>query len=104
MSEETTAPAAVAPAVNSKKPFNIEELKRLKLAKKEAKKKLNAAKPQVQQVPPKVLERTFENVPDQVELDTVIGNTRLMTFNVSSLNLSGTRSCAQLIALLTGRC
>lgn len=67
--------------VNSKKPSN-EELKRLKLAKKELQKKQNA-KPQVQMVVPKVLERVFETVPDQKELQVVVGNIRVMTFNVS---------------------
>jgi RNA exonuclease NGL2 len=70
--------------MQSKKPNNIEELKRLKLAKKEAKKRLNA-KPQVEQVaPPKVLEREFAIVPDQDMLTTVLGNVRVMTFNVRS--------------------
>lgn len=70
------------PATISKKPANLEELKRLKQAKKEAKKLLNA-KPQVQQVPPQVMERVFESVPDSQKLETVVGGIRIMTFNVS---------------------
>jgi RNA exonuclease NGL2 len=72
--------------INPKKPTNLEELKWLKLAKKEAKKKLNT-KPQVQHVPPKVLERHFENVPNAQKLESKIGQVRVMTFNVSLSNL-----------------
>lgn len=68
---------------NPRKPSNLEELRRLKLAKKELKKNQNA-KPQVQSIIPKVLERVFETVPDQIKLSTVEGNIRVMTFNVSS--------------------
>lgn len=71
------------PATNSKKPSNLEELKRLKQAKKEAKKLLNS-KPQVQQVLPQVMERVFESVPNCQELERVVGGIRIMTFNVSN--------------------
>lgn len=65
-----------------KKPSNIDELRRLKQAKKEAKKKLNS-KPQVQQSPPgKVHERSFATVPDQPALDKKSGELCVMTFNV----------------------
>lgn len=68
--------------VHPKKPNNIDELRRLKQAKKEAKKRLNS-KPQVEQLPPgKVFERSFATVPDQPMLDTISGNIRVMTFNV----------------------
>lgn len=66
----------------NKKPNNSEELRRLKLAKKELKKKQNA-KPQVQPITPKVYERVFKSVPDQVQLTAVVGSIRVMTFNVS---------------------
>lgn len=91
MSDTLPSPA-IANATNnkpkadakSKVPINLEELKRLKQAKKEAKKKLDAAKSQqkAQPVPPKVLERVFEVVPHRVILDTVVGEVRVMTFNV----------------------
>jgi RNA exonuclease NGL2 len=68
--------------INLKKPSNLEELKRLKLAKKEAKKKQNT-KTQVQQIPPKVLERQFEKVPNAQLLENKAGQVRVMTFNVS---------------------
>lgn len=74
------------PATISKKPANLEELKRLKQAKKEAKKLLNA-KPQVQQVPPQVMERVFESVPDSQKLETVVGGIRIMTFNMLAQSL-----------------
>lgn len=66
-----------------KKPSNIEELRRLKQAKKEAKKKLNS-KPQVEQSPPgKVYQRSFATVPDQPVLAKNSGEMCVMTFNVS---------------------
>lgn len=68
--------------IRPKKPNNIDELRQLKQAKKEAKKKLNS-KPQTEQSPPgKVFERSFATVPDQPTLDTISGNIRVMTFNV----------------------
>jgi hypothetical protein len=66
-----------------KKPINMEELKRLKLLKKEAKQKMNAKKPQIQQAPPKAMERVFENVAPESKLENLVGNLRIMTFNVS---------------------
>lgn len=60
---------------------NNEELKRLKLLKKEQKKMNN--KPKVPTIVPQVFERVFENVPDQVQLTTTVGGIRVMTFNVS---------------------
>lgn len=72
------------PTTISKKPANLEELKRLKQAKKEAKKLLNA-KQQVQPVPPQVMERVFELVPNSQKLETVVGGIRIMTFNVSNV-------------------
>ncbi|KAI7896250.1 Endonuclease/exonuclease/phosphatase [Mucor mucedo] len=72
--------------MNPKMPSNVEELKRLKLAKKELKKKQNA-KPQVQSVVPEVLERVFETVSDQNKLSTIEGNVRVMTFNLLAQSL-----------------
>ncbi|KAF1805707.1 Endonuclease/exonuclease/phosphatase [Mucor lusitanicus] len=70
-----------------KKPSNIDELRRLKQAKKEAKKKLNN-KPQVQQSPPgKVLERPFATVPDQPALAKHSGEMCVMTFNILAQSL-----------------
>ena len=63
-----------------RKPTNLDELKRLKLAKKEAKKLLNP--PQVQPVPLQVMERTFQSVPNAQALDDTLGHIRIMTFNV----------------------
>lgn len=74
--------------VQNKKPHNIEELKRLKQAKKEAKKRMNT-KPQVEQVaPPKVIEREFATIPDQGALTTILGDVRVMTFNVRPVQLA----------------
>ncbi|KAL7313457.1 RNA exonuclease ngl2 [Mucor circinelloides] len=70
-----------------KKPSNIDELRRLKQAKKEAKKKMNS-KPQVQQSPPgKVHERSFATVPDQPTLDKKSGELCVMTFNILAQSL-----------------
>jgi hypothetical protein len=59
-----------------------EELRRLKLAKKEAKKKQNAKPQAEQELPPKVLERRFTSVPDQPIIKDKLGDLRVMTFNV----------------------
>lgn len=67
--------------VNTKIPSNVEELKRLKQAKKELKKQQNA-KPQIQSIAPKVLERVFEDVPDRKDTFETVGSARIMTFNV----------------------
>lgn len=60
---------------------NNEELQRLKLLKKEQKKMNN--KPKVPTIVPKAFKRVFENVPDQVQLTTIVGSIRAMSFNVS---------------------
>ncbi|GAA5802774.1 hypothetical protein HPULCUR_008249 [Helicostylum pulchrum] len=64
---------------------NNEELQRLKLLKKEQKKMNN--KPKVPIIVPKVFERVFENVPDQVQLTTTAGSIRVMTFNILAQSL-----------------
>ncbi|KAK4518744.1 uncharacterized protein ATC70_008966 [Mucor velutinosus] len=70
-----------------KKPSNIDELRRLKQAKKEAKKKLNS-KPQMKQSPPgKVYERPFATVPDQPALIKKSGEICVMTFNILAQSL-----------------
>ncbi|KAL9538174.1 hypothetical protein MBANPS3_011134 [Mucor bainieri] len=70
-----------------KKPSNIEELRRLKQAKKEAKKKLNSKAP-VQSAPPgKVHERPFAAVPDQPALGQTVGEMCVMTFNILAQSL-----------------
>ncbi|KAI7897576.1 Endonuclease/exonuclease/phosphatase [Cokeromyces recurvatus] len=73
-----------------KKSIDIEELRRLKQAKKEAKKKLNAAANQNNKQhnePPKVLERFFATVPYQTSLKVVSGSIRVMTFNILAQSL-----------------
>lgn len=82
MSEKSTADN------NNKRnalPKNIEELRRLKMEKKEAKRKLNEqqkSKPP-QAPPPKPLLRQFKDIPYSKVLSTVSGTLRIMSFNVS---------------------
>lgn len=70
---------------SSKKPLNIQELKRIKQAKKEAKKKLHESLPQ--EPPLVVLKRSFVDMPDQEPLQEKLGEIRVMTFNVKYLQL-----------------
>jgi hypothetical protein len=65
----------------SKKPLNIQELKKLKQAKKQAKQKLSETTPQ--EPPLVVLERSFAEMLNQNKLEEKLGEIRVMTFNVS---------------------
>lgn len=69
-------------SVQKKIRISPEELKRLKLAKKEAKKKQNVQRHTEQEPTPKVLERQFVPIHDQVPLVDRISDLRVMTFNV----------------------
>lgn len=80
-------PEADQPQQSQKIHISPEELKRLKLAKKEAKKKQSAKQPIAQEPPPKVLERHFVAVPDQPSLTNKMGDLRVMTFNVTTIQV-----------------
>lgn len=66
----------------SKIPLNIQELKKIKQAKKEAKKKLSQSLPEEPSL--SVIERPFVDMPNRKELKERLGEIRVMTFNVIS--------------------
>ncbi|KAI9475600.1 MAG: Endonuclease/exonuclease/phosphatase [Benjaminiella poitrasii] len=94
MKDNKTAPESMKSSQvtqpRPKIPINIDELRRLKQAKKEAKRKLNATanlnnKPLNLSL--KVMERAFTSVPHQTSLKTVSGGIRVMTFNILAQSL-----------------